>query len=299
MKYGLCLPIRRDCSIEFNIELAVRAESLGFDSVWVSDHVVMPNKAAGSFSTIFYDPFILLAAIASVTDTIKLGTSVIILPYRNPVVVAKMAATLDVLSGGRLIMGVAPGWLKEEFDSLNAEFENRGELTDEYIKAIRELWVNDNPEFSGKYINYSDISFYPKPFENRVPEIWVGGSSKRAMRRALELAAGWQPTWISPEDYSESISELKQNGLEKGINLDSFSFSVRNRVRIEAHDSSVDTHNDPSYMFKGTIENIRSEVNKFAENGAKYVVFDPEAESDSETFSLIETISEEIINKAD
>ena len=94
MKFGLCLPIRRDCSIEFNIELAKRAEQLGFDSVWVSDHVVIPDKSAGSFSTVFYDPFILLAAIASSTESIKLGTSVIILPYRNPVVVAKMTATL-------------------------------------------------------------------------------------------------------------------------------------------------------------------------------------------------------------
>ena len=125
MKYGICLPIRRDCSIEFNINMAKRAEELGFDSVWVSDHVVIPNKAIGSFSKVFYDPFILLAAIASVTKSIRIGTSVIILPYRNPVVVAKMAATLDVLSEGRLIMGIAPGWLKEEFETLNADFKNR------------------------------------------------------------------------------------------------------------------------------------------------------------------------------
>lgn len=298
MDYGLCLPIRRDCSIEFNIELAIKAEDLGFDSVWVSDHVVMPDKAAGSFSTVFYDPFILLTAIASRTNTIKLGTSVIILPYRNPVVVAKMAATLDVLSEGRLIMGVAPGWLKEEFQCLNAEFKNRGELTDEYIKAVRELWANDSPEFKGKYINFSDISFFPKPYQKRVPEIWVGGSSNRAKRRALELASGWQPTWISPEEYSESINELKQKGIEMGVDMDRFSFSVRNRIRIESPGIEPDTGNDPSYMFRGTIEDICRQVEKFGDYGAKSVVFDPEAESDQETISLIETISEKIINKA-
>jgi len=296
MKYGLCLPIRRDCSIEFNINLAKNAEELGFDSVWVSDHVVIPNKSIGSFSKVFYDPFILLAAIASVTKNIKLGTSVIILPYRNPVVVAKMIATLDALSRGRLVMGIAPGWLKEEFETLNADFSNRGKITDEYIKSIIELWTKDKPEFKGKYVNFSDISFYPKPYNKRTPEIWVGGSSKRARRRALELASGWQPTWISPDDYSKNISEIKGSADESGIDLNSFSFSVRNRIRIETPGSRVDTTNDPSYLFRGTIDEIKSEVDKFEECGAECVVFDPETETDSEILKLIEIISEKIIN---
>ena len=251
MKFGLCLPIRRDCSIEFNIELAIKAEALGFDSVWVSDHVVIPDKAAGSFSKVFYDPFILLAAIASSTESIKLGTSVIILPYRNPVVVAKMTATLDMLSHGRLIVGVAPGWLKEEFDCLNADFKNRGEITNEYINVIRELWGNDSPEYKGKYVKFSGISFYPKPYENRMPEILVGGSSKPARRRAVELASGWQPTWLSPEEYTEAVTELKKTAEEKNVNLDDFRFSVRNRIRLEEHGSNYDSGSDPSYMFRG------------------------------------------------
>ncbi len=298
MKYGICLPIRRDCSIEFNIELAVKAEALGFDSVWVSDHVVIPDKTAGSFSTVFYDPFILLSAIAASTGSVKLGTSVIILPYRNPVVVAKMAATLDVLSGGRFVMGVAPGWLKEEFESLNADFNSRGEITDEYIEVIRELWGNDSPRFSGKYVNFSDISFYPKPFNNRMPEILVGGNSKPAKRRAVELASGWQPTWVNPEEYSEAVAEMKKTAEEINLDLSNFMFSVRNRIRLEEPGINYDSGSDPSYMFRGTIEDIKNEVDKFSESGAQYIVFDPEAESDEDTLKLIETVSEEIINSS-
>ena len=298
MKYGLCLPIRRDCSIEFNIELAKRAEELGFDSVWVSDHVIMPRKMAGSFSTIFYDPFILLSAIASVTEKIMLGTSVIILPYRNPVVTAKMAATLDVLSGGRLIMGVAPGWLKEEFDTLGADLKNRGEITNEYIEVIKELWSNEFPEFSGKYVSFSDISFFPKPFNGRMPEIWVGGGSGPAKRRAVELANGWQPTWISPDDYSAALKELKKTADEKGKDIGEMTFSVRNRVRLEEPGRTYDTGSDPAYMFRGSIEDINEQVESFSNSGVEYIVFDPESESDGETMKLIESISESIIHRS-
>lgn len=295
MRYGLCLPIRRDCSLEFNIELAVKAEELGYDSVWVSDHVIMPNKMAGSFSTIFYDPFILLSAIAQVTKTIKLGTSVIIMPYRNPVVTAKMAATLDVLSGGRLVMGVAPGWLKEEFETLDSDFENRGEVTNEYIDVLRELWSNNSPDFKGKYINFSDISFYPKPHKNRLPEIWVGGSSNPAKRRAVERADGWQPTWITPDDYKKSLIEIRESAEEKGIDISKMTFSVRNRVRLEEPGQQYETGSDPSYMFRGTVEDVKAEVLKFEDSGVNHIVFDPEAESDSETIDLIEKLSRSLI----
>ena len=119
MIFGICLPIRRDTSLEFNIDLALKCEQLGFDSVWVSDHVVVPNDQVGRFTKYFYDPFVLLSAIAAKTQKIKVGSSLIILPYRNPLVTAKMISTLDVLSSGRVIFGVATGWLKEEFDSLD------------------------------------------------------------------------------------------------------------------------------------------------------------------------------------
>jgi len=159
MKFGICLPIRLSLTAQDNVDIAKSAELLGFDSIWASDHVVMPQRHLGSFSEVFYDPFMLLSFIAAETSTIKLGTSVIILPYRNPVVVAKMVATLDGLSEGRVIFGVGPGWMKEEYDSLSVPYEKRGRRTNEYIQALKELWTSDDPEYDGEFCGFSNIKF--------------------------------------------------------------------------------------------------------------------------------------------
>ena len=294
MKFGLCLPIRRDCSLEFNIDLAVMAEQLGFDSVWVSDHVIMPGRIKGTFSSIFYDPFVLMTAISAKTSRIKLGTSVIVLPYRHPVVVAKMISTLDVLSEGRVIFGVAPGWLKEEFDVLNADFKNRGKVTDEYMQAISELWRNENPVYKGEFANFSDIDFFPKPHNGRIPEIWVGGGSKYAVNRALKYGNGWQPTWVSPDDFLELKKYLDSKAKEMGVGLDNFVLSVRNRIRFEEAASDEESN---IYMFSGTVEEILSQVYDFRKAGVEYIIFDPETSSDTETVDMIGVLSEGIIKK--
>ena len=163
MKFGICLPIRRDTSLEFNLELGFAAERLGFDSVWVSDHVAVPNNQVGRFSKIFYDPFVLLSAIAAKTEKIILGTSLIILPYRNPIIVAKSISTLDLLSSGRVVFGVGTGWLEDEFNALGVSFNDRGKRSNEYLEIIKNLWVEDSPRFRGSFFDYSDIEFYPKP----------------------------------------------------------------------------------------------------------------------------------------
>jgi len=294
MKFGLCLPIRRDCSLKFNIELAVRAEQLGFDSIWASDHVIMPGSMRGNFSSVFFDPFVLLTAISEKTERIKLGTSVIVLPYRHPVVVAKMISTLDVLSEGRVVFGIATGWLKEEFHALNADFKNRGKITDEYLEAISELWANEEPFYSGDYVNFSDIDFYPKPYNSRMPEIWVGGGSKFAINRALKYGNGWQPTWVSPNDFKESKEYLIKSAGDMGVGLKDFVFSVRNRVKFK---KETDPDKSRVYMFCGSPDEISSQAEAFKKAGADYIVFDPETESDSETIDTIGILSDSIIKK--
>ena len=292
MKFGLCLPIRRDCSLQFNIDLAISAEKHGFDSVWVSDHIVMPKKMNNSFSSVFYDPMVLLTAIAANTEKIKLGTSVIILPYRHPVVLAKMISTLDQYSAGRVIFGIATGWLKEEFEVLNADFNNRGKVTNEYIEAITELWSKDNPVFSGEFVSFSDIDFYPKPFDGRLPEIWVGGSSRFAVERAIKHANGWQPTWVSPEDYKKLRMKLIETASEMNIDTSNFTFSVRNRVSISGGPGDKESN---VYMFQGSMDDIRSQVESFVSSGVEYIVFDPETGSDSETLEMVEKLSESVL----
>jgi probable F420-dependent oxidoreductase len=259
MKFGICLPIRTDHSIEFNIELAKKAEKLGFDSVWASDHIVIPKKIKGTFSSVFYDPFVLLSAISSVTETIIIGTSVIVVPYRNPVVVAKMLSTLDNLSKGRVVFGVASGWLQEEFDVLDADFKNRGKVTDEYLGAILNLWSEEDPSFNGECVNFSEIDFYPKPYNSRIPDIWVGG-----------------------------------NELERSI--DGFTFSVRNRIKIGNQKELDETGNAPSYMFPNNLDEIKKDIEAYISLGVDHILFDPATVEEEETFELINTISSKVLD---
>ena len=292
MKFGLCLPIRRDCSLDFNIQLAIRAEELGFDSIWASDHVALPENQIGRFTKIFYDPFVILSAIAAKTQVIMLGTSLIILPYRNPVIVAKSVSTIDVLSSGRFIFGVGTGWLEEEFDSLGIPFKDRGKRSNEYLEVMINLWEETDHEFKGEFINYSDIKFYPKPHQNPHPQIWVGGNSKKAMQRAANFGNAWQPTWITPAEMEEPISYINKLLKTNGKKSDDFIFSVRNRIMI-----GKDTSDEPECYFKGTIENVINDISKYESVGVSHVVFDPETRSDQETFDMIQNISENIISR--
>jgi probable F420-dependent oxidoreductase len=300
MKFGICLPIRLSLEAKDNIEIAKAAENYGIDSIWVSDHVVMPEKHLGSFSEVFYDPFMLLSYIAAETSTIELGTSVIILPYRNPVVVAKMIATLDVLSEGRVIFGVGPGWMREEYDALSIPYEKRGARTNEYIRAIKELWMSNEPSFEGEYCSFSNIKFYPKPAQEPHPPIFIAGSSDYAIKRAVELGDGWQPTWVSPEDVEEGISKLCKIADETGRDLSTFTYSVRNRLHIvdkdyEPLNNNEGTNDDPPFLLRGTVSEITNFIKRYRDLGVSHLVFDPVAESLDDIFHTMEIVSREII----
>jgi probable F420-dependent oxidoreductase len=300
MEFGICLPIRLSLEAQSNINIAKRAEELGFDSIWVSDHVVMPEKHIGMFSEVFYDPLMLLSYIAAETSEIKIGTSVIILPYRNPVVVAKMIATLDVLSQGRVIFGVGPGWMREEYDALSVPYEKRGARTNEYIRAIKELWMSDEPSFEGEFCSFSNIKFYPKPFKTPHPPIFIAGSSDYAIKRAVEYGDGWQPTWVSPEDVEEGISKLCKIADEKGRDLSTFTYSVRNRLHIldkdyEPLNNNEGTNDDPPFVLCGTVSEITDYIKSYRDLGVSHLVFDPVAESLDDIFHTMEVVSREIM----
>ncbi|TFG77069.1 MAG: LLM class F420-dependent oxidoreductase [Thermodesulfobacteriales bacterium] len=300
VKFGICLPIRLSLEAKDNIEIAKAAENYGIDSIWVSDHVVMPEKHLGSFSEVFYDPFMLLSYIAAETSTIELGTSVIILPYRNPVVVAKMIATLDVLSEGRVIFGVGPGWMREEYDALSIPYEKRGARTNEYIRAIKELWVNDDPKYKGKFCSFSDIKFYPKPLQKPHPPVFIAGASDYAIKRAVELGDGWQPTWVSPEDVKEGISKLETVAAEKGKDLSNFTYSVRNRLHIidadyQANNDNNSESDDPPFLLRGTVSEITKSIKDYKKLGVSHIVLDPVVESLDDIFHTMEIVSREIM----
>jgi probable F420-dependent oxidoreductase len=209
MKFGVWLPNCRHLAIPDIIRAtAVLAEQLGYDSVWVSDHVVVPRANVVNFGETVFDPLVTLAVVAGATSRVRLGTTVLIVPYRNAVVTAKMVASLDALSGGRVVLGIGAGWVAAESAMLGVPFAARGPMTDEYVQAMRELWTSRAPSFAGKYVQFSDLVFEPKPVQQPHPPIWVGGHSRAALRRTVDVGAAWHPINRPPEELRAGQAEL-------------------------------------------------------------------------------------------
>jgi probable F420-dependent oxidoreductase len=208
------------------VELAQAAEAAGFESIWTVEHVVVPHAyqsrypysptgrmGSGLEDFPIPDPLIWLSYIASATRTIKLGTAILILPQRNPVVTAKAVATLDHLAGGgRVLLGIGVGWLAEEFRTLGVPFEDRGARTDEYVGAMRALWGQERASFKGRFVAFDDVFCRPRPAGGRVPII-VGGDTRHAARRAGRLGDGYFPARPVPP---ELLEEMRRAASEAG-----------------------------------------------------------------------------------
>ncbi len=202
------------------LAVARHAEALGFESLWVPDHVIVPHvirskypySRDGAFAVPpeqgLLEPLVTLGFLAGVTERIRLGTWVMVLPHRNPIVTAKMWATLDVLSGGRMQMGAGVGWMEEEIRLLGAPFEKRGALSDEYLRAMRALWTEAEPRFAGEFVRFSGIACEPKPIQRPLP-IWIGGESERALRRVVEHGTGWLAVANSFEAFRANRARLE------------------------------------------------------------------------------------------
>tara|TARA_B000000460_G_scaffold193860_1_gene140715 strand:+ start:7 stop:960 length:954 start_codon:yes stop_codon:yes gene_type:complete len=228
MKHGFTLPGRGHLATPERLGIIARkGEEFGFDTLLTGDHILVPKNISsvypyteggefpGSGSGESMEQITLLSYIAGQTSKIRLVTSVLIVPHRNPLIAAKSLATLDLLSEGRLVVGVGVGWMREEFQALGLPpFEERGAVTDEYIRAFKVLWTEDDPHFQGKYISFDDISFLPKPVQKPHPPIWVGGESRPALRRTAELADGWYPLGSNPTFPMGTPEQLKA-GLER------------------------------------------------------------------------------------
>ena len=212
MKFGFGLPTRGPMAAPQSLAtLARTGEELGFAIISVSDHIIIPKAInstypynesgtfAGSPSGECLEQLSLLSFLVGVTSSAKLLTSVMVLPHRPPVLTAKMLATIDVLSNGRLIVGCGVGWMREEFEAIGApSYDERGSVGDEYIRAFKELWTSDNPTFEGKYCRFANVAFAPKPVQKPHPPIWTGGESPAALRRAGRLANVWYPIGSNP-----------------------------------------------------------------------------------------------------
>jgi probable F420-dependent oxidoreductase len=201
--------------------VARRAEELGFESVWVPEHVVFPTRFTSRYpysadgvppitpDAPHLDPLILLTHIAAATSTIRLGTNIYILPLRHPILTARMAMSVDVLSGGRLTLGIGIGWLAEEFAALGVEFRTRGALARECVRALKTLWTETEPEFHGKRISFGPLRFEPKPVQRPHPPLVFGGETDAALARAAELGDGWYGVGHTPETAAAQVEKLR------------------------------------------------------------------------------------------
>jgi len=198
------------------VDLAVRAEALGFDSVWVHDHVFNVAHVLDRIGRRpYYEPLTLLSYVAARTERVRLGTSVLVLPYHNPIRLAKAAATLDVLSRGRLILGVGVGAIEREMDALGVPFKERGAFSDEAIQVMRTLWAEAEPRFDGRYSRFAEMPFSPKPSQRSIPVV-IGGVSRAAIRRAARLGDGWQPLGLSLGELEAGMSALREEARPHG-----------------------------------------------------------------------------------
>ena len=326
MRFGFYLPSSGPTAQpEALSAIARRGDELGFHCMVAGDHILVPREvnspypytADGRFhggnATEFMEQLTLLTFLAGITQTIRLVPSVMIVPYRNPLLAAKILATLDVLSRGRLTLGVGVGWMEEEFEALDAPpFAERGAVTNEYLRAFKELWTSDNPTFEGEYCRFSNINFLPQPVQKPHPPIWVGGQSRRAMRRAAELGNGWHPVGaipaapLEPEELAQKIAILHRYAENAG--RDPAELEVSMKAPLYDSDSTVSggsggvssgsSASGPRRRFFGTPEELLQDVQTYADVGVDYIIFDIRASDLNQSLERLDWFATEIMAQA-
>ena len=284
MKYGFALPKSTDGDALLRFARAV--EELGFESVWMGDHIVLPTEETdqypytpdGRFVARPDDPqldtLVTLSYIASATERILIGSTVVIVPYRNPILQAKMFATLDVLTKGRAMCGVGVGWLEKEFDVLGASYADRGPVTDEYLQIFRTLWSDDEPEFHGEHYDFDGIYFAPKPVRDRHIPIWVGGHTRRAIRRTVKYGDAWHPTRQSPQFVESHLPYLRRFSEESGRDPDEITISLKRTLHFTDMGAEEGASNRSNSALIASTGEVIEDVNVCAEIGIQQLTFD-------------------------
>ena len=265
MRIGVSIPTRSGATGRDIRKFCVLAEDLGFASLWQGDHVVIPDRITSQYpyayrfrpdiEDLFPDPGFMdagtqLAFAAGCTEEMLLGTGVLVVPMRNPLVLAKQLATLAVVSEGRAIAGIGVGWMKEEFDALDAPFERRGERTDEYARIMQLLWSSEQPvSFDGEFYSFDPLRFLPRPPGGRMP-IWIGGQTDRALRRTAEYADGWYAVELKPEDFDAKRRRLLELWKEAGREGEPV-MAMATRLKLTGDDISATVAHVKAYEAAG------------------------------------------------
>lgn len=314
MEYGFNIPARGPLANPDDIAaLALRGEELGYAYALITDHIVIPRDIAsrypytqtGSFPGSAYgeclEQIAVMGYLAAATSKIRLLTSIMVVPHRSPVVAAKMLATLDVLSKGRVTVGCGTGWMKEEFEAVGAPpFEERGQVTNETIAIFKELWTSESPRFEGTYGSFDNIDFLPRPVQQPHPPIWIGGESRPAMRRAVRLGDAWYPIGNNParplntpSRYKDGLDELKQMAEERG--RDPASIGLAYWANWYNGGPAIQTDEGQRHMFTGTNGDLVEDVEALRSMGVTRQFIGLPGETRTEAMGHLENFAENVM----
>jgi probable F420-dependent oxidoreductase len=309
MRYGFYLPTRGPTATrEGVLALAREGERLGLHSAMIADHVVMPVESESIYPYTVdgkhpsggdaLETFSILGVVAGATERLRLVTSVLVLPYRNPVLTAKMVASLDVLSGGRVTLGVGTGWLQEEFEALGSSpFDKRGAVTDEWIAIFKQLWQQSPASFDGKFYRYSNIRCEPFPLQKPHPPIWVGGHSRAALRRTARHGDGWHPVGavaaspLPPQEMRAHLDTLKQLTEAEGRDFSAIEISYK----APLYDTGILSPDGSRRPFSGAADDIAGDIRTFAAIGVHELIFDFRGQSIADSIERLQRFAAEVM----
>ena len=296
MKFGVTIPNNWGIADPQPVlALGPVAEELGYDSIWVMDHLFNTGYIRERLDDKpYYHPLAVLSYLAATTRRVLLGTSVLVLPYHNPVELAKYTATLDHMSGGRLILGVGVGAMTEEFAALGIPFRQRGALTNECIAIMKELWTNPDPTYHSSRWQFSDLKFAPKPLQQPHMPLWIGGASPGALRRAATVGDGWHPTGMSAAEFSAGRQEVRTLTAAAGRDPDALTMSIR--VEVEVHGRPSSSRASSRARLPGDhLEHLLAGLRAYENAGVDHIVLALNSGDMTQIRALMENIAQQVI----
>jgi probable F420-dependent oxidoreductase len=299
--FGCHLPMFGPVATRANVlAFARRMEALGYDSLWASDHIVIPHRidsrypysASGQFplppESNFLEPLTTLALVAGVTERAKLGTTILVLPHRHPVLAAKCLATLDHLSDGRVVLGAGVGWMREEIELLGAPFDRRGAWSDEAIRVMRACWRETRTRHRGEFFTVDDVGVFPKPARGDIP-IWIGGHTPRALKRVVALSDGWHAAFPSVETLQHGIALLRRECAAQGRRFEDLAITVRAGLSIRPAALGPDRK-----AMQGSPEQIVGDLARYRALGVTTVLLETRYRDLDDMVGTYETFAREI-----
>lgn len=313
MRYGFYLPTRGPLGEPDAIaEIVRQGEAMGFATIVIGDHIVFPTKVESQYPYTVGGGFpgqgdaleqlTLMSFIAGISTKARLVTSVMILPHRNPLVTAKMLATIDVLSKGRVTVGVGVGWMREEFEALNSpDFDKRGASSDEYIEIFKKCWTQDPVSHEGEFYSFKELRCVPHPVQKPHPPIWIGGHSRPALRRVAKHGDGWQPVGATsaspllPDEFQSKLDELKRLTEAEGRNYEDIAICFK----APSYDPGKIPEGHERLLFTGEPGRIAEDLRTYAAMGVEEVIFDFRSPPISKTIENMEHFMKEVVPLVD